>query len=117
MFRSIDNNTDVVAVKSALDSRTNLSPSTECIIEALEICLTNNNSTFACQSLIQTNETAMWAANSSTYSDLKIQPKDDPARDSQRLIFREMFYFRRYRDHCITIWKRDVDKIDFLLDF
>ena len=57
----------------------------------------------------------MWAT--STYSDLKIQPKDDPARDSQRLIFREMFYFRRYRDHCITIWKRDVDKIDFLLDF
>ena len=59
MFRSIDNNTGVVAVKSALDSRTNLSPSTECIIEALEICLTNNNSTFACQNLIQTNETAM----------------------------------------------------------
>ena len=59
MFPSIDSNTRAVAVKSALDSRTNLSPSTECIIEILEICLTNNNLTFACQNVIQANETAM----------------------------------------------------------
>ena len=43
MFPSIDNNRGVAAVKNALDSQTNLSPSTECTIEALEICLTNNN--------------------------------------------------------------------------
>ena len=59
MFPSIDNSRGVAAVKSALDSRTNLSPSTECIIEILEICLTNNNLTFACQNVIQANETAM----------------------------------------------------------
>ena len=59
MFPSIDSNTRAVAVKSALDSRTNLSPSTECIIEILEICLTNNNLTFACQNVIKANETAM----------------------------------------------------------
>ena len=59
MFPSIDNNARAVAVKSALDSRTNLSPSTECIIEILEICSTNNNLTFACQNVIQANETAM----------------------------------------------------------
>ena len=44
---------------SDFDSRTNLSPFTECIIEALEICLTNNNSTFAGQCFTQTNETTM----------------------------------------------------------
>ena len=43
-FPSIDNSRGVAAVKSALDSRTNLSPSTECIIKAPEICLANNNS-------------------------------------------------------------------------
>ena len=59
MFPSIDSNTRAVAVKSALDSRTNLSPSTECIIEILEKCLTNNSLTFACQNVIQTNETAI----------------------------------------------------------
>ena len=50
-----------------LDSGSNLSSSTECIIEALEICLTNNNSTLAGQNLIQTNETAIGAANSCSY--------------------------------------------------
>lgn len=56
MFNSIDSNSGVAAVKIALDSRTNLSPSTECKIEALETCLTNN-STYAGQNLIQTNGT------------------------------------------------------------
>ena len=49
----------VATVKSALDLRTTLSSSTECIIEASEICLANNNSTFAGQNLIQTNGTTM----------------------------------------------------------
>ena len=72
MFPSIDNNRGVAAVKRALDTRTNLSPSKECIIEALEICLINSHSTFAGQNLIQTNGTAMGAANSRSYSDLAI---------------------------------------------
>ena len=114
-FPSIDNNKSAAAVKSALDSRTNLSPSTECIIEALEICLTNNNSTFVCQNLIQTNGTAMGAANSCSYSDLAIQPIDNALIDAQRTIFQEIFYFGRYKDDCITIWTGHVDKIDLLL--
>ena len=93
MFPSIDNNRDVAAVKSALDSRTNLSPSTECIIEALEICLTNSNSTFTGQKVTQTNGTAMGVANSCSYSDLAIQPIDNAVIDVQRTIFQEIFYF------------------------
>ena len=59
MFPSSDNNRGAIAVKSALDTRSNMSPYTECIIEALEICLTNNNSTLAGQNLIQINGTAI----------------------------------------------------------
>ena len=117
VFPSIDNNKSAAAVKSALDSRTNLSPSTECIIEALEICLTNNNSTFAGQNLIQTNGTAMGAANSCSYSDLAIQPIDNAAIDAQKTIFQEIFFFGWYRDDCITIWTGHVDKIDLLFEF
>ena len=43
--------------------------------------------------------------------------QDDPVRDAQRTIFWEIFYFGPYRDHCITIWTKEVDKIDLLLDF
>ena len=117
MFPSIDSNTRAVAVKSALDSRTNLSPSTECIIEVLEICLANNNSTFAGQNIIQTNGTAMGAANSCSYSDLAIQRIDNAVIDAQRTIFQEIFYFGQYRDDCITIWTGDVDKLLEIINY
>ena len=100
-----------------LDSQTNLSPSTECIIEEPEICLINNNSNFAGQNLIQTNATAMGAANSCSYSDLAIQPIDNAVIDAQKTIFQKIFYFGRYRYDCITIRTEDVDKIDSLLEF
>ena len=67
MFPRSDNNRGAIAVKSVLDSRSNFSPCTECIIEALEICLTNSNPTLAGQDLIQTNGTTIVAANSCSY--------------------------------------------------
>ena len=42
MSPSIVNSRGVAAVKSALDSRTNLSHCTKCLIEALERGVTNN---------------------------------------------------------------------------
>lgn len=72
MFPSIESNRDVAAVKTAFDSRTNLSPSTEWIVEELKICLTNSNSTLGGQNLIQTNRTGMGAAISCYYSGLAI---------------------------------------------
>ena len=47
-----------------LDSRSDLSPFTEFIIEALEICLTNSNSILAGQNLVQKNEIRIGGANS-----------------------------------------------------
>ena len=69
MFPSSDNNRGAIAVKSTLDSRSNLSPSTEYMIEALEICLTKNISTLARQNLIQINGIAIGAANSCSYKE------------------------------------------------
>ena len=67
MCPSSDKNRGAIAVKSALNSISNFSPSLECIIEALEICITNNNSTLAGQNLIQTIGTAIGAAHSFSY--------------------------------------------------
>ena len=83
MFPTIDNNRGVAAVKSAPDSRTISSSSTECAIEALEICLC----------LIQTNGTAMGAANSCSQSDLAIQLMDNAEIDVVRTVFQEFFLF------------------------
>ena len=46
MFPNIDNIKGIEAVKLALQNRPSQKPSTECIIEGLEICLYNNNSKF-----------------------------------------------------------------------
>ena len=58
MFPNIDNKKQMEAAHSLLDSRSLQSPSTECILEGLEICLLNNNSHFANIHLLQTNGTA-----------------------------------------------------------
>ena len=40
MFPSNDNNRGTQAVRNLLDNRSVLNPPTECIVEALEVCLT-----------------------------------------------------------------------------
>lgn len=65
------------------------------------MCLTNNNSTFPGQNLMQTNGAAMGAVNPCYYSVLEIQP---------------IFYFGWYSVDCIAIWIGDVDKVNLLLE-
>ena len=67
VFPSIEQKRGVATMKTALDSTSNLSPSTESILKALEICLANNNSVLAGQNLIKTNGTALGAACSCSY--------------------------------------------------
>jgi hypothetical protein len=63
MFPNIDNNLGLTAVKKALDSRENKFPSTECIVEAVEICLTCNNCQFGEMNFLQKHGTAMGPKN------------------------------------------------------
>ena len=42
---------------------------------------------------------------------------DNAVIEAVRTIFQEFFYFRLYRDDCITIWTGDVNKTGLLLEF
>ena len=54
MYPSMDNDRGIAAVRNALETRTNKSPSTDCIITGLKICLKYNNQIwFAKSSSIQ----------------------------------------------------------------
>ena len=64
--------------------------------------------------LIQTNGTSMWAANSCFYSYLAIQLIDDSVSDADTIFHQKILYFGWYRDDCITIWTRNLDKIELL---
>ena len=76
MFPNIDNIKGIKAVKLALQNRPSQKPSTECIIEGLEICLYNNNPRFDQDHLLQTNRNATGAPESCSDSDLAIQRLD-----------------------------------------
>ena len=52
MFPSIDNERGLGTIRTKLDNRREQTPPTDCIIEALEIILTSNNSVFNSQHLV-----------------------------------------------------------------
>ena len=70
MFPNIDNELVLGAVKIALDARDHLVPSTSCILEAVEICLTCNHSVFNEKFCLQIHGAAMGPKNACSYADL-----------------------------------------------
>ena len=117
MFPNIDNERGLQTLREAFDRRTTQIPSTDCLIEALEICLYNNNSTFNNKHLLQTNGTATGAPNSCSYSDLAVQPIDDAIFRAKEELFTELFYYGRYRDDCFVIWIGSLDRLNEFHDF
>ena len=72
MFPNIDNQLGLTAVKKALDARENQLPSTNCILEAVEICLKSNHSVFKENFFLQIHGTAMGPKNACSYADLQL---------------------------------------------
>ena len=110
MFSNIDNEREMEAVRSLLDSRSSKSPSNKCMMEGLEICLLNNNSRFANIHLQQTNDTATRGPNSCFYSDTAISHLDKIINEKRVTQFQECFHFGRYRDDCLVLWSGDIEK-------
>ena len=70
MFPNIDNELGLGAVSRALDTREQLLPSTDCILEAVEICLKCNHSVFNEKFYLQVHGTAMGPKNACSYADI-----------------------------------------------
>ena len=69
MFPSIDNESGIKAVQKVLNDRESKNPPTECIIEALRLCLECSNSVFNDKNFIHTDGTAQGSHMSCLYSD------------------------------------------------
>ena len=117
MYPSIDNDRGIAAVRNALGTRAYKSPSTDCIIEGLEICLKCNNSRSGSQNLLQLNGTATGAPNSCSYADLAVFDIDKSVLQAKRNTFQEMRYFGRYCDDCLALWTGPLQKIELFLMF
>ena len=117
MFPSIDNNRGLETLKKKLDRRVIKSPPTECLVEALEIILTSNNSVFNKEHLIQTNGTATGSKNSCSYSDLALEPIDEHIYQAQNSMFSEVLTYYRFRDDCFLIWNGPTHLINHFVYF
>ena len=116
MFPSISNEQGIKSVKAALLKRSDRSVPTSCIIEALVISLSCNNSKFNDQHLLQTDGTAMGAPNSCSYADLATMHIDEKV-DLNKDIYSELSVFRKYRDDVFSLWCGEVRRIDNFLSF
>ncbi|XP_068675529.1 uncharacterized protein [Montipora foliosa] len=108
MFPNIDNNLGISAVRNALDSRKDKFPSTDCIVEAVEICLQINNCQFADQNFIQKHGTAMGPKNACSYADLAMGLIDEKAKLGGAS--KPMLWWR-YRDDVFDLWTLGLTKL------
>ena len=104
MFPSIDNKRGIETIRKRLEKEDNFPLPTDCIIEALEIILTCNNSKFNGINYLQKNGTATGSKNSCSYSDLALEPIDEEIFKAKSTIFKEIHTYCRYRDDCFLIW-------------
>ena len=111
MFPNIDNNKGIEAVRLALKNRPSRKPSTECIIEGLEISLYNNNSKFDQDHLLQRNGIATEALDSCSYFDLAIHRLDKLITNERINNIGELFFYRRYRDDSFVMWNGSKERL------
>lgn len=114
MFPNIDNTLGLRAVKEALDSRNVLHPSTSCILEAVEICLNHNNSTFNGNHFIQIHGTAMGPKNACSYADLAMTYIDKVATSRGPFVPNNWW---RYRDDIFEIWTHGYEALGTFTNF
>ena len=100
MFPNIDKNLGISVVKRALNSRSVNIPSTDCLVEAVEICLRVNNYQFSSQSFVQKHGTTIGPKNASSYADLVMGVIDEKAKFGGSL---KLMLWWRYRDDIFDI--------------
>ena len=108
MFPNIDNELGVTAVKNALDARSVKIPSTECILEAVVICLESNNCQFDNNNYVQQHGTAMGPKNACSYADLAMGVIDHKAKFEGTI---KPMLWLRYRDDILDLWTQGVEKL------
>ena len=114
MFPNIDNNACLQAVYHALNKRKILHPSTECIVEAVKICLECNNSEFNDKHFVQIYGTAMGPKNSCSCADITMAVVDEVITTQGPF---KPEHWCRFRDDCFDIWTQGQDALIIFTDF
>ena len=108
MFPSIDNRSVLESAKNILIANEFDMDSTQCIVEALEMCLTCNNSKFNDRNFLQTDVTGQGPHMSCSYA------KYDFLANQFHL---KPKIWKRFIDDIFTLWEHGVDTLPSFLDY
>ena len=103
LFPSINNDKGMEAVRLALNVLGSNKPSTECVLEGIQIYLCNYNSVFDKSHFLKTSGTETRALNSCSYFDIAISRLNQFVEQEQANNFKLYFFFGRYRDECFVL--------------
>ena len=114
MFPNIDNELGLGAVSRALDTREQLLPSTDCILEAVEICLKSNHSLFNEKFYLQVHGTAMGPKNACSYADIAMGEIDHKAKHCGPI---KPSQWWRYRDDIFDLWRQGLAALNSFTEY
>ena len=107
IFPSIDNESGIKAVKKVLNDRESKNPPTECILEALILCLECNNSVFNDKNFIQTDGTAQGPHMPCAYSDIAMAHFDNRAENYTL----KPTVWKRLGDDVFSVWTHNINTL------
>ena len=113
IFPSIDNRSGLESVKNILISNEFDMDSNQCILEALEVCLTCSNSNFNDQNFQQTEDTAQGPHMSCSYADIAMAKYGFLANEFHL----KPKIWKKFRDDIFTLWEHAVDTLSHFLDY
>ena len=113
MFPSIDNNMGIASVRKYLDERESKDLPTDCVIEALELCLSCNNSVFNNTNYLQTDGTAQGLHMPCSYADIAMAYHNKKALS----YFLSPTTWKRFRDNVFVAWEHGIDTLPSFLDY
>ena len=113
MFTSIDNNMGIASVRKYLDERESKDLPTDCVIEALELCLSSNSSVFNNTNYLQTDGTAQGPHMSCSYADIAMAYHDRKALS----YFLIPTTWKRFCDYIFVAWEHGIDTLPSFLNY
>ena len=115
MFPNIGNNLGLSSVKKYLDLCSENIPPANCLLEAeaLELCLSCNNSIFNNENYLQTDGTAQGPHMSCSYADIAMADFDKEASEYHLT----PTAWKRFRDDIFVLWPHGRESLVLFLDY
>ena len=103
----------IASVRKYLDDRESKDLPTHCVTEALELCLSCNNSVFNNTNYLQTDGTTQGPHMSCSYADIAMAYHDKKALS----YFLSPATWKRFRDDTFVVWEHGIDALPSFLDY